>query len=401
MAGGGLLRLDDALARLLAAAPALPVEMAPLGDASARFLADDMHAMVSQPPADVSAMDGYALRFADLPGPLRIIGESAAGRGFHAAVGPGEAVRIFTGAPVPDGADTVAIQEDAAVADGMVTIARDGPAAVGAHIRRAGLDFRAGERVAKAGERITPGRIGLLAAAGHGLVPVRRRPTVALIATGDELVPAGSLPGQDQIVSSNGPMLAALLRREGAEVRDMGIIADRREALAQAFAAARGCDVIVTVGGASVGDHDLVKPVLEDLGARIDFWRIAIRPGKPLLAGMLGRAQVIGLPGNPVSAFVCATLFLQPLLRHLAGDPCPVAEPVLAQTTVALKPNGGRRDFMRATLERRRDGSLWVAPALAQDSSMLGVLAQSDALLVRPEDDPAREAGATVPVLTL
>ena len=405
MAETALLSLEAALGQLLATASPLPVEQASLADAFGRFLAEAVVARVSQPPADVSAMDGYALRFADLQQPLRIVGESAAGRGFAGVVGAGEAVRIFTGAPIPAGADTVAVQEDAvqedAAADGLVVIARDGPQRAGAHIRRAGLDFRAGGQVAQRGDRLTPARLGLLAAAGHAMLPVVRRPRVALIATGDELVLPGCVPGPDQIVSSNGPMLAALLRREGADVQDLGIVADTSDALATAFVAAQDADIIVTIGGASVGDHDLVKPVLQSLGARLDFWRIAIRPGKPMLAGRLGDAQVIGLPGNPVSAFVCATLFLLPLLRHMAGDPNPVSQPVMARASVGLKANGARRDFMRATLARDAEGALWATPCTLQDSSMLGVLAGADALLIRPENDPARAAGATVPVLTL
>ncbi len=401
MAEGALLPVEEALSRILGAALPLPPETVDLLAASGRFLAADMAALLTQPPGDMSAMDGYALRFQDLRLSLRLIGESAAGRGFSGQLQAGETVRIFTGAPLPQGADTVAVQEDAEAQGESVRIVGDGPAAKGAHIRRAGLDFRTGEGVAKAGERLTPGRIGLLAAAGYATVPVVRRPRVALIVTGDELVPPGTLPAADRIVSSNGVMLAALLGQAGAMVQDFGIVPDRRAALADAFAAAAAHDVIITIGGASVGDHDLVRPVLLESGAEIDFWRIALRPGKPMLAGRLGNAQVIGLPGNPVSAFVCATLFVLPLLRHLSGDPRPVAEPVWAQSTVALKANGARRDFMRARLHRADDGSLWATPASAQDSSMLHVLAQADALLVRPEYAAALAVGDNVPVLTL
>ena len=397
----GLLSLEDALARLLAGAAALPIEQATLGEAFGRFLAADRFAKVSQPPVDVSAMDGYAVRFANLPAPLRIIGSSAAGHGFQGVVRAGEAVRIFTGAAVPAGADTIAVQEDAAVSGGQVRIAGDGPPARGAHIRRAGQDFAAGACVAKAGDRLTPARLGLLAASGNACVPVPRRPTVAVIATGDELVAPGATPGPHQIISSSGAMISALARRAGADVRDLGIVPDTREALAKAFADAQSADIIVSIGGASVGDHDLVKPVLESLGANIDFWRIAIRPGKPVLAGRLGSAQVIGLPGNPVSAFVCATLFLLPLLRLMAGDPNPVAVPAPARAAVALKANGARRDFLRATLEHRADGSLWATPATVQDSAMLATLAGCDALLIRPENGAALAAGASVGVLSL
>ncbi len=395
MPAEGLLPFDVALARMPALGAALPAETVSLTAAAGRFLADDVTARLTQPPADVSAMDGYALRFAELPGPFRLVGEAAAGRPFGGAVGPGEAVRIFTGAVVPAGADTVAVQEDAVVAGGAVAFPAEGPPRAGAHVRRAGQDFAAGAVVARAGERLSAQRIGLLAAAGHGAVPVHRRPRIALLATGDELVPPGVTPGPGQIASSNGVMLAALLGAH-AEVTDLGIVADRADALADAIGRAAGHDVLVTIGGASVGDHDLVKPALEAAGAALDFWRIALQPGKPLMAGRMGAAIVVGLPGNPVSAFVCARLFLVPLLKRMAGDPAPEDCYGTAVTAVDLPANGIRRQFLRAVLA---DGA--VTPATSQDSAMLSVLAGANALLMRPEHAPAAPAGTTVPVLTL
>jgi molybdopterin molybdotransferase len=391
----GLLPFEAALERLLGLGAPLETETVPLVKAARRHLSEDVTARVTQPPADVSAMDGYALRFADLPGPLRVVGESAAGRPFARRMGAGEAVRIFTGALVPEGADTVAVQEDAVAEGAEVRFPHDGPPRVGAHIRRGGQDFAAGAVVARAGDWLVPQRIGLLAAAGHGAAPVHRRPRLALLSTGDELVPAGVTPGPGQIVSSNGLMLAALLGGQ-AEVTDLGIVADRRDALGRAIAVAAGHDLLVTVGGASVGDHDLVKPALEAAGATLDFWRIALQPGKPLMAGRLGAAIVVGLPGNPVSAFVCARLFLVPLLRRMGGDPAPHDHYGTSRTAVDLPANGVRRQFLRAVLA---DGM--VTPATAQDSSLLSVLSGANVLLMRPEGAPALAAGGTVSVLSL
>jgi molybdopterin molybdotransferase len=396
-----LLPLEEAQARLLALAAPLEIETRALGAAAGTWAAADVRARLTHPPADVSAMDGWALRLADLPGPLSAVGVAAAGTPFAGSVGPGEAVRIFTGAHLPAGADTVAVQEEMLEEGGHVRLAGEGPGAVGRHIRRRGQDFGAGDLLVAAGVRITPAHVGLLAAAGHAAVAVRRRPRVALLATGNELVPPGEVPGPGQIVSSNGVMLAGLLAGEGVAADDRGILPDEPLALGQALsAAANAADLLVTIGGASVGDHDLVRPVLHALGAEIDFWRIAVKPGKPLLAGRLGSAVVLGLPGNPVSAFVCAHLFLLPLLRHLMGAAQPLPELETGRSICALPANGSRRDFQRATLERRADG-LWVRPAPVQDSAMLRVLAGSTALLVRPEHAPAVSEGGEVPLLRL
>jgi molybdopterin molybdotransferase len=307
---------------------------------------------------------------------------------------PGTAVRIFTGAPLPPGADTVVVQEDVAPDGATATLIGDGPPHVGAHVRAAGQDFAAGTPLLRAGERLTPPRLGLLAAAGHAVVTVVRRPRVCLIATGDELVQPGVTPGPDQIVSSNPTMLAALFTAAGAQVIDPGIIPDRREALAAALHAA-DADIIITIGGASVGDHDLVVPVLRNLGAEIDFWKIAMRPGKPMLAGRLGAARVIGLPGNPVSAYVCALLFAVPLIARLGGRSVALPEQLLP-LAAALPANGNRRDHLRA--RRTPNGALAFA---SQDSARLGVLAAAELLIVREIGAPAAAAGDIVRCIAL
>jgi molybdopterin molybdotransferase len=396
-----LLPLEEAQARLLALARRAPPVARPLIEAAGGWLAADVAARLTQPSADVSAMDGWAVRLADLPGPLAVIGTSAAGAPFAGVVSPGAAVRIFTGAHLPDGADTVAVQEEMEEADGRVRLTGAGPGASGRHVRRMGQDFMAGDAVGRAGDRLSAARVGLLAAAGLAQVPVWPPPRVALLATGSELVPPGVAPGAGQIVSSNALMLAALLAGEGVAAMDLGIVRDDAGELERAlYAAAREADLLVTIGGASVGEHDLVRPALARLGATIDFWRVAIRPGKPLLAGRLGDRVVLGLPGNPVSAFVCAMLFLLPLVRHMMGarDPYPV--PVKARCAAELPANGPRRDFMRARLETVGNEA-WIRPAPVQDSAMLGVLADANALLIRAENAPAAAPGSEVMLLRL
>jgi molybdopterin molybdotransferase len=389
-----LLDVDEARARLLAGLARLPAETVPLSQARSRILADDITALHTQPPFNAAAMDGYAIRWADRAGPWQIVGTSAAGHGWAGTLMADQAVRIFTGAPLPAGADTIAVQEDISRDGDIASLVGDGPPTKGAHIRAAGQDFAAGSVIARAGDALTPPRIGLIAAAGHGLVSVVRRPRVTLIATGDELVPPGTTPGPDQIISSNNVMLAALFESAGAIVSDPGIVPDRREALATALTAA-DADLIITIGGASVGDHDLVVPVLRQMGATLDFWKIAMRPGKPMLAGRLGETRVIGLPGNPVSAYVCALLFVLPWLARCAGRPeaLPMARLPLARP---LPANSTRRDHLRARIANGAAAAFTV-----QDSALLERLAAAQILIVRPPGAPPAAAGELVDCILL
>jgi molybdopterin molybdotransferase len=389
-----LLPLDEAQARVLALAPPVAVETVPIGQALGRWAAADIPALRTQPDRALSSMDGYAIRFDDLPGPWEVIGESAAGRPFGGNVGPGQATRIFTGAALPDGADTVLVQEEAARDGARLMLAREGPPRRGSSVRAAGLDFSAGDVLVPQGGPITAAAAALLAVGGHGAVPVRRPVRVAIAATGDELVPAGSAPDAG-LPESNGLMLAGLLRGLPVERIDLGILPDDLGVLTAAFSAV-DADVLVTTGGASVGDHDLVRPALEAAGGEIDFWRIAMRPGKPMMAGTLGGAVVLGLPGNPVSAFVTATLFLLPLVRALGGAADPWPRRRVVRLGAALAANDRRADHLRGTL---RDGLAF--PAAAQDSSMLRTLARADCLIVRPPHAPAAAPGDSVEILDI
>lgn len=394
-----MISVDAAQALLLEGVLPLAAEDVALVGSLGRTLAAPIVALRTQPPFDASAMDGYAIRWTDRAGPWRIIGSAFAGKRFDGRLGSGDAVRILTGAPVPDGADTVVVQEDVQRDGDLLVLQRQGPLHSGTHIRRTGLDFNEGEILLAAGTRLTAPHLGLIAASGHGSVPVHRRPRVALLATGDELVPPGSLAGPDQIISSNSVMLAALLGVDAVMV-DAGIVRDDAPALRGAIAACADADVLVTIGGASVGDHDLVKPVLEALGATFNFWKVAMRPGKPVMVGRLGAQHVIGLPGNPVSAFVAAVLFVQPLLRRLGGAVDGLPKVQKARLIGALNANGERRDYVRANVMRTEDG--WhIAPHNAQDSSMLRTLASSNALLVREAGTPAVSTGGPVSFLLL
>ena len=399
-----LMPVADALAAVLAGAEPLAEEMVALDAAYHRVLARDVAARRTQPPLAMSAMDGYAVRAADAPhvaARLKVIGEVAAGRPFERAVGPGEAVRIFTGGVVPEGADAVVIQEDTVVEGGGITITE--AAARGRHIRPAGVDFNEGDILLVRGTRLADRDLSLAAGMNHPQLPVRRKPKVAILATGDELVMPGAIPGPGQIVYSNGYALRALARAEGAETIDLGIAADTVDATTDGIRRARdaGADILITTGGASVGDHDLVKRSLEAEGVAIAFWRIAMRPGKPMMHGRLAGMRVIGLPGNPVSAYVCAFLFLVPLIRALSGRASihHVRETALLGRDVVA--NDEREDYLRARLEERADGALMATPVNHQDSSLLGNLAAARALVIRAPFAPAAGAGSPCDILRL
>jgi molybdopterin molybdotransferase len=373
-----LLSVAEAQARILALAPMLDIEIVPLVAAANRWAAEDLPALRTQPAANLSAMDGYAIRYADLPGPWRLAGgESTPGMLPKDSLASGQALRIFTGAAVPPGADTILVQEDAERDGAALRLTGEGPPRLGAHVRPAGSDFRIGDTLVAAGELLTPARIGLAAVGGHGRLTVRRRPRIAILSTGDELVAPGTPVAGVQLPSSNAPMLTALLAALPVDVEDLGIVRDDIDAIAAAFAGTTA-DIVVTTGGASVGDHDLVRPALEQAGAALDFWRVAMKPGKPIMAGRLGNRVVLGLPGNPVSAFVTATLFLKPLIGAAMGamNPVPVPRPIALGAP--LPATGKRAEYLRARIVDGR------AMALSgQDSAALATLAQAQALIVR------------------
>jgi len=399
-----LMPVSDALAAVLAGVKPLPEEMIPLDEAYHHVLARDVAARRTQPPEAMSAMDGYAVRAADaakVDAQLTVIGEVAAGRPFAGVVGAGEAVRIFTGGVVPAGADAVVIQEDTVAEGKRITIKE--AAIAGRHIRPAGVDFREGDVLLRMGTRLTERDLALAAGMNHPHLPVRRRPKVAILATGDELVMPGTTPGPGQIVYSNGYALHALARQEGADTIDLGIAADTLEATTAGIRRAResGADILITTGGASVGDHDLVQQALRDEGIAMAFWKIAMRPGKPMMHGRLGAMGVIGLPGNPVSSYVCAFLFMVPLIRALSGRAVIHHHRERAVLGRDVGANDQREDYLRARLERRDDGTLVALPVNHQDSSLLANLAAAQALLVRAPFAPKAEAGTQCEVLRL
>ena len=396
-----MISVEEARSRILRDLHPLPGEIVGLAEAWNRVTATEVVARLTQPPADVSAMDGYALRAADaiLGAVLRVIGAAPAGHPFAGDVGPGEAVRIYTGSVVPSGTDAILLQEDAS-REGDVISVREAVKR-GSHIRRAGQDFRVGETVVAAGRRITARDIGLAAAANHPWLAVHRRPHIAILATGDEIAMPGEPIPPGGIVSSNAHALAALVRAAGGVATVLPVARDTREAVAAVADLLGGMDMLVTTGGASVGDHDLIIEGLQSRGMVVDFWQIAMRPGKPLLFGRLGSVPVLGLPGNPVSAMVCAILFLLPALSHLSGLP-PAPPPIgTAFLGVPIGANDHRADHLRATVTTDDKGRTIVTPFPIQDSSMLRRLALADALILRPPHASALPEGAEVPVIRL
>ena len=396
-----LMSVDDAQAALLADVVPTETEWVDLAAAGGRTLASDLVALRTQPPSDLSAMDGYALgEPATSDGWFTIIGEAAAGHGFDRSLAPGEAVRIFTGAPVPGGADRVAIQEDAERQGDRVRFA-DLPSA-GANIRRRGIDFAEGETGLSAGTGLGFGALGLAAALNHARLPVRRRPLVALIASGDELVAPGAATLPHQIVASSTAALAKLVHDAGGEVVDLGIAPDELSALRSHIRTAMtgGADIVAIIGGVSVGDHDHTRPAFAAEGMEPGFWKIAMRPGKPLMHGRLGRVHALGLPGNPVSTLVTGLLFLAPLVRAMLGRADVLPDLETAILTTPLRANDRRRDFLRARLAVDA-GRLVATPLASQDSSLLSMIAAANALIVRRELAPAANAGEQVEVLRI
>ena len=397
-----LLSVSDALACVTAAFEPLPAEQVSLADALGRVLAEDVRARVTQPPAAVSAMDGYAVRAADVADPpvtLRTVGEAPAGGAYDKTLGAGEAVRIFTGAPTPNGADAVVMQEDTEAEGDRVTVRI--AARKGAHIRPAGLDFSAGAVGLRAGRRLAPRDIGLAASMNAPWLAVRRRPRVGLIATGDEIVRPGEPIGPNQIVSSNTLALAALAIEAGAAPLDLGIASDDADSLRRMAAGAESVDVLVITGGASVGEHDMVQSVLEKVGLELDFWRIAMRPGKPMMFGRIRGTPMLGLPGNPVSALLCAMLFLRPAIDAMLGVETPNEPRESARLDRDLKANDERESYLRARLARGSGGELVATPFDKQDSAMMSTLSAADCLIVRAPNAPPAKAGERVEIIRL
>lgn len=402
-----LLPVDEALARILNSAEPHGSEKLSLVSAGGRVVAEPVKTALTQPPFDCSAMDGYALIAPEnihYPLELSVIGESAAGKRFAGKLNKGEAVRIFTGAPMPTGADSIVIQEDTERSGDRLTISQG--LDKGRHIRRAGLDFTSGDVVLPVGRALDAPSLSLAAASGNAAISVFKQPRIAILATGDELVPPGAIPGPDQIVASNSVGIAEIVRRAGGKPEDMGIIIDDPAKIESAISNVLddGIDVLVTIGGASVGDRDYVHSALQNCGVDLDFWKIAMRPGKPLMYGrkiVSGKTvHVIGLPGNPVSSLVCSLVFLRPLVAKLSGTDLK-ADIRPAKLGQAMNANDHRRDFVRATVEQAADGTLIAKPFPLQDSSMLSALVRSNALLIREENASAGEPGDACTILML
>ena len=397
-----MISVAEALAKVLAGVSPVASEEVPLSDALGRVLAGDVAARLTHPPAAVSAMDGYAVRAKDVkkaPARLKQIGESAAGAGFTGAIGKGETVRIFTGAPLPPGADAIVIQEDATAKGKTITV--NEPATAGRWVRPAGLDFKKGQKLLKAGSVLTARDLGLAAAMNVPWLTVRRRPRVAYTATGDEVVMPGEPMGPDQIVSSNSVALGAYIRVLGGSPLNLGIARDTETSLRQILDGAKGADLLVTLGGASVGDYDLVRKVLGDKGMDLGFYKVAMRPGKPLIFGRLGGIPVLGLPGNPVSAGVTSVIFLKAAIEKMLGLKPADAATATAILGRALGPNDHRQDYLRASLGHDRKGNLVAMPFEKQDSAMLARLAQADCLVVRAPKAPKAAKGERVEIIPL
>lgn len=390
-----LIPIDEAQRRLFALAAPLGTETVAITASAGRYVAEPIVARRTQPAADLSAMDGYAIRYDDLPGPWTLIGESAAGRPFAGRLGGHETVRIFTGAAMPAEADTVMIQEEVNADGKRIALVGQGPTSHGRNTRRKGLDFTTGAVLVEPGQRITPARLAVAITGGAIEAVVHRKVRIAIASTGDELVPAGSPMDGFALPESNTPMLAAMLADLPVEIVSLGIIPDNLAMLTAAFREV-DADLIVTTGGASVGDHDLVRPALEAAGGTIDFWRIALRPGKPMMAGRIGGAMMLGLPGNPVSAFVTALLFARPLVAHLGGARDPLSTTTHAILGEDLPANNARTDYLRAEL---RDGHVFASTI--QDSSMLRTLARSNCLVIRPANAPPAQIGHIVEILVI
>ncbi|WP_417621567.1 gephyrin-like molybdotransferase Glp [Parasphingorhabdus sp.] len=391
-----LLPLDEAQQRLIALASRLPAETLSVHNALGRYIAGDLIARREQPAADMSAMDGYAIRFEDRNGPWTLIGECPAGSPPCRALQPGETARIFTGALLPEGADTVVMQENVAADGTTIRLTAEPSPAKGRHVRHQGGDFKQGSVGLPTGSLLNAAALGEAVIAGYGELSVGQQPRVAVVSTGDELVAPGSATLPHQIPASNDVMLSAMLSGLTAETRSLSRIPDDMEILCQTLASAKDCDIIVTIGGASVGDHDLVGPAFERLGADIDFYKIAMKPGKPVMAGTLGKTVILALPGNPASAFVAATLFLLPLIRYMAGSNHFLPEYQRAATTEPLPANGPRAQFLRAKVDQAG-----IMPFGSQDSAKLSVLAAANALLCRPAEAEAADVGEMVPYIAI
>ncbi|HEX6118491.1 MAG TPA: gephyrin-like molybdotransferase Glp [Dongiaceae bacterium] len=397
-----MISVEEAIQRIESAFAPLGPELVSLDQALGRVLAEPLEARLTQPPADVSSMDGYAVRGADvatLPARLKIVQRIAAGQPPAGSIGAGQAARIFTGAQVPPGADTVVIQENCDEADGHVAV-REGNRKLGQHIRKGGLDFKSGDIVLRKGRLLTARDISLAAASNNPWLKVARRPRIALLSTGDELVNPGDPVGPAQIIGSNGIGLAAMVRAVGGEPVNLGIARDDLDVLDRCIDAAQGFDVLVTTGGASVGEYDLVQKALTARGMRLDFWKIAMRPGKPLMFGELGALKVLGLPGNPVSTIVTALLFLKPAIARMLGQAG--EEPRhIALLGHDMPANDTRQDYVRASLATNADGQRVATPFSPQDSSMLSLIAKADCLIVRKPHAPAAKAGDPMGIIPL